>query len=71
MKIYSSELSLVTKKVYRKTSDVIFTSLIYFFRFKKNNVSNNVLIVVHDGLGDNILRLEVIKKYFEYEIKSI
>jgi len=66
MKIYSSALSLIIKKNYRKTSDLIFTGLIFFFSLKKNNISNNVLIVIPDGLGDNILRLEVIKKYFEY-----
>jgi len=66
MKIYSSALSLIIKKIYRKTSDLIFTGLIFFFSLKKNNISNNVLIVIPDGLGDNILRLEVIKKYFEY-----
>lgn len=60
------------KKIYHKTIDIIFTCLIYFFRFKKYEVTNNVLIVVPDGIGDNILRLEVIKNYIEYfESKSI
>jgi ADP-heptose:LPS heptosyltransferase len=63
---------VLTKKIYHQTSDIMFTCLIYFFSFKKYDKTNNVLIVVPDGIGDNILRLEVIKNYIEYfESKSI
>ena len=63
---------VLTKKIYHQTSDIMFTCLIYFFSFKKYDITNNVLIVVPDGIGDNILRLEVIKNYIEYfESKSI
>ncbi len=63
---------VLTKKTYYKTIDIIFTCLIYFFRFKKYDITSNVLIVVPDGIGDNILRLEVIKNYIEYfKCKSI
>ena len=55
-----------SQKIYFKVNDLIFKVLYFTFYAKNKPISNNVLIVVPDRLGDNILRIELIRRYINF-----
>ncbi|OJW75143.1 glycosyltransferase family 9 protein [Spirosoma sp. 48-14] len=62
----STTIYNIIKFIYINTIEYIFTILTIFYSKKPKNHSNKILFIANDGIGDNIIRISILRKYIEF-----